>query len=175
VLESGGEIVIRGHVAKANPHWQFLEKQPECLTIFHGAHSYISPSLYATMETVPTWNYGAVHAHGNARLFSTPEALQEMLDELIAMFEPAYGQQWAGLKESYRQRMLGHIVGFEITATRVEAKFKLSQNRTPQEQDNIISALSNADDSAVSGVAQLMREQRLGSSKLEASTKKDGK
>jgi transcriptional regulator len=60
--------------------------------------------------------------------------------------------------------MLSHIVGFEITATKIESKFKLSQNRTRDEQENVISSLAKAEDTAVSGVARLMREQGLGSS-----------
>jgi transcriptional regulator len=87
-----------------------------------------------------------------------------VLDELIAMFEPGYAKQWTGLSDPYRQRMLSHIVGFEITATGIEAKFKLSQNRTRGEQENVISSLAKAEDTAVSGVARLMREQGLGSS-----------
>ena len=159
-----GQLILRGHVAKANSHWRSLEQQPQCLTIFHGPHSYVSPTLYAASENVPTWNYGAVHVYGTVRVFSAPDALQGVLDELIAMFEPAYAKQWANLSDSYRQRMLGHIVGFEITATKIEAKFKLSQNRTRDEQENVISSLSKAEDTAVSGVARLMREQELGSS-----------
>lgn len=156
------QLIIRGHFAKANPHWRHLEAQPECLTIFHGAHSYISPSLYTNRESVPTWNYGAVHVYGTARLYSSPESLQGMLHELMGTFEPAYADQWASLGETYRQRMLSHIVGFEITATQVEAKFKLSQNRTKEEQSNVMAALDKADDTAVSGVARMMREQGLG-------------
>jgi transcriptional regulator len=158
------QLVLRGHVAKANPHWRCLEQQPQCLTIFHGPHAYVSPTLYSTSENVPTWNYGAVHVYGTARVFAAPDALEVVLDELIAMFEPAYAKQWANLGDSYRQRMLGHIVGFEITATKIEAKFKLSQNRTRGEQENVISSLAKAEDTTVSGVARLMREQGLGSS-----------
>jgi transcriptional regulator len=156
------EIVLRGHVAKANPHWQYLERQPECLTIFHGSHAYISPSNYATAENVPTWNYGAVHAYGTAKVLASPQELLPILHQLIATFEASYRQQWAELSESYRQRMLSHIVGFEITVTRLEAKFKLSQNRTRQEQANVIQSLGASADTAISGVARLMRQQGLG-------------
>jgi len=159
---TGDQLTIRGHVAKANPHWRYLEQQPRCLTVFHGPHSYISPSLYATRESVPTWNYGAVHVYGNARVFSTPEALLEVLHELMGTFDPAYAAQWAGLSQPYRERMLNHIVGFEITATRIEAKFKLGQNRTREEQTNMIASLEKAEDTAVSGVARLMQAQGFG-------------
>jgi transcriptional regulator len=162
IREAGDQLVIRGHVAKANPHWRYLERQPQCLTIFHGPHSYVSASNYTTRENVPTWNYGAVHIYGNARVYSSPEALQGVLHELIATFEAAYAQQWDTLDEAYRERMLKHIVGFEITATRIEAKFKLSQNRTPEEQANVIASLRQAEATTVSDVAKMMQEQGLG-------------
>jgi transcriptional regulator len=162
IREDGEQLVLRGHVAKANPHWRYLEQQPLCLTIFHGPHSYISPSNYTTRENVPTWNYGAVHVYGTARVFATPEALPGVLHELIATFEAAYAQQWDSLDQSYRDRMLSHIVGFEIIATKLEAKFKLGQNRSKQEQANMLASLSKAEDTAVSGVARLMRQQGMG-------------
>jgi transcriptional regulator len=162
VREAGDQLIVRGHVAKANPHWRHLERQPHCLTIFHGPHAYVSPANYSTREVVPTWNYGAVHVYGNARVFSAPDELLTVLHELIPMFEPAYADQWASLSASYRHRMLSHIVGFEIAVTKIEAKFKLSQNRTETEQQNVITSLSEAADTTVSGVARLMREQGLG-------------
>jgi len=161
--EKGDEkVVLRGHVAKANPHWRYLEQQPQCLAIFHGPHSYISPTNYTVHESVPTWNYGAVHLYGTARVFSSPEALQGVLHELIGTFEPAYATQWASLDEPFRERMLQQIVGFEIEVTKIEAKFKLNQNRSREDQENVIASLENAEDTAVSGVARLMKEQRLG-------------
>jgi transcriptional regulator len=159
------KIILRGHVGKANPHWRYLEQQPECLTIFHGAHSYISPSNYTARESVPTWNYAAVHLYGNARVFSSSEDLLGMLHELMHTFEPAYAEQWATLDEAYRERMLSHIVGFEIEVTKIEGKFKLSQNRTREDQANVIASLGKAEDTVVSGVARLMREQGLGAKK----------
>jgi transcriptional regulator len=159
--QTGEQLVLRGHFAKANPHWRYLEQTPRCLTIFHGPHSYISPTLYTNRESVPTWNYGAVHVYGGVRIFSTPESLLGMLHELMGTFEPAYAEQWASLSDTYRERMLSHIVGFEITATKIEAKFKLSQNRTKEDQRNVIAALEKADDSTVSGVARMMQEWGL--------------
>ncbi len=156
------KVMLRGHVAKANPHWRYLEQQTQCLTIFHGPHSYISPSNYTARESVPTWNYAAVHLYGNARIFSLQQDLREMLHELMETFEPAYRLQWEGLSQTYRENMLRQIVGFEIIATKIEGKFKLSQNRTRQDQSNVIASLENAEDSVVSGVARMMKEQRLG-------------
>ena len=167
IRESGDHLTIRGHVAKANPHWRYLQNEPQCLMIFHGPHAYISPSNYDTRESVPTWNYGAVHIYGNARTFAEPGQLLEMFRDLIPSFEAAYEQQWASLSDAYRQRMLSHIVGFEISVTKIEATFKLSQNRTTKEQQHIIEALSSAPDTAVTGIARMMCDHRLGSRKKD--------
>jgi transcriptional regulator len=165
IREHEDRITLRGHVAKANPHWRYIEQQPLCLVIFHGPHAYISPSHYNTRESVPTWNYGAVHAYGKARVYSEHGELLNMLHDLIPTFEAAYQQQWESLSKEYQTRMLGHIVGFEIPVEKIEAKFKMSQNRAPDEQQNIIDALSPASDSTVSGTARLMRDQGLGRKK----------
>ena len=162
IRETSDQLRIRGHVAKANPHWKYLDEQPRCLMIFHGPHAYISPSNYAAIENVPTWNYTAVHACGSARTFSTHDELHVLLHDLVNTYEPAYAEQWAGIGDAYRDRMLAHIVGFEIAVSSVEAKFKLSQNRAKDEQQKIIDSLSAASDTAVSGVARLMGEAGLG-------------
>lgn len=162
IREDGEKIVLRGHVAKANPHWHYLEREPRCLTIFHGPHAYISPTNYVTHENVPTWNYGAVHVYGNARVFAGPDELLAVLHDLIPMFERAYAEQWASLSTAYRERMLSHIVGFEIAVTKIEAKLKLSQNRTKEEQSNVMATLGRSNDTVISGVAELMHEQKLG-------------
>ena len=162
IREAGEQILIRGHVAKANPHWRYLQEQSGVLIIFHGPHSYVSPSNYATRENVPTWNYAAVHAYGSARVYSETPDLVAMLHDLIVTFEAAYETQWESVSEAYRTRMLNHIVGFEIPVSKMEAKFKLSQNRTREEQQRVIDALERAQDSAISGTARLMCEYRLG-------------
>jgi transcriptional regulator len=167
IRESAEHLTIRGHVAKANPHWRYLQNDPTCLMIFHGPHAYISPSNYDTREVVPTWNYSAVHIYGKATTYAEPDQLLEMLHHLIPTFEAAYEQQWASLTEAFRQRMLSHIVGFEIAVTKLEAKFKLSQNRTRNEQQHIIDSVSGASDTAVSGTARLMCEHGLGLKKDE--------
>jgi transcriptional regulator len=165
------KVVLHGHVAKANPHWRYLEQRAECLTIFHGPHSYISPTNYTARESVPTWNYAAVHVYGNARIFSSEQDLQGMLHELMETFEPTYRSQWEGLSQKYRENMLRQIVGFEIVATKIEGKFKLSQNRTREDQANVIASLEKAEDSVISAVATMMKEQRLGNSSADKKSK----
>jgi len=162
IRQFGEHLLIRGHVSKANPHWRHLEQNPACMTIFHGPHAYVSASNYTARENVPTWNYGAVHAYGNARTFASPDELQGVLHDLIGTFEPAYAEQWSSLPHGYRERMLSHIVGFEISVTKLEPKFKLSQNRTREEQANVITSLAEAEDTAITGVSRLMWAQGLG-------------
>jgi len=162
VTESAGGILLRGHVARANPHWEMMEQEQETLVIFHGPHAYISPSLYGSRESVPTWNYAAVHAYGRARVFHEPGPLTEVLLETIGQFEQAYLEQWRGLNENYRAKMLSNIVGFEIAVERLEAKFKLSQNRPKADQARVIESLESSADTAVSGVAKLMKDHGLG-------------
>lgn len=162
VTEAAGGILLRGHVAWANPHWKMLEQERETLAIFHGPHAYTSPSLYASRESVPTWNYAAVHAYGHAHVFRDAEPLTDVLVETIGQLEQGYLDQWRGLNEKYRAKMLRKIVGFEFAVERVEAKFKLSQNRPRPDQRRTIQSLESSADSAISGVAKLMKDHGLG-------------
>jgi transcriptional regulator len=160
--EAGDQIILHGHMAKANPHWELLQSGEESLTIFHGPHAYISPRLYESRDSVPTWNYAAIHMYGRARVFSEPEQLLEEVREIINAFDPDYFAQWSSLSDKFRDGMLKHIVGFEIIATRIEAKFKISQNRSKGDQANVIAALGTSKDSAASEIAKLMQKQGLG-------------
>jgi transcriptional regulator len=158
----GGQLTLVGHVAKANPHWKVMQDSRETLAIFHGPHAYISPSLYEIRESVPTWNYTAVHIYGTPEIFMDAARLRDVLQQMIHTFEPAYLAQWDGLSETYKERTLQHIVGFQMLATRIETKFKLSQNRTKTEQANVIANLQASDDSIISGTGELMQQLGLG-------------
>jgi transcriptional regulator len=160
--EAGDEIVVQGHMAKANPHWKSMKDGEESLVIFHGPHAYISPGLYEIRESVPTWNYAAVHVYGEPRLFSDETGLLATLHRMINTFESSYMAQWSEMSEQYRSRMMKHIVGFEIKTKRLEAKFKLSQNRTKGERARVIQSLNQSKDSNISGVAALMEQEGLG-------------
>ena len=162
VDEAGDHLVVKGHMAKANAHWKSMKEGEESLVIFHGPHAYISPSLYEIRESVPTWNYAAVHVYGEPTLFSDEEGLKDTLHRMIDTFESSYMAQWSELSDEYRSRMMKHIVGFEIKAKRVEAKFKFSQNRTKGEQTRVIQSLSESKDSNISGTAELMQQAGLG-------------
>jgi|SRR5580704_15031743 transcriptional regulator len=161
------QMVLHGHIAKSNPHGALLQGNQESLAIFHGPHAYISPKLYESRESVPTWNYAAVHVYGNVRPVTDPELLMEEVREIINAFDPAYFEQWSGLNDKFRYGMLKQIIGFEMVAARIEAKFKISQNRTKTDQANVIASLEQADDTAITGTARLMRDQGLGANTIK--------
>jgi transcriptional regulator len=139
VKDEGEHGVIEGHFAKANPHWQALAGR-ETLVVFSGPHGYVSPALYTNPLSVPTWNYIAVHAYGSFEVIDDPEQKDLLLKGLIAVHEPAYAEQWRGLPEGYRKTLLGGIVGFRIPIARIEGKFKLSQNRSEADRNNVRAA-----------------------------------
>ena len=157
IAVSGETVTITGHVAKANTQWQAFA-HGESLAIFSGPHAYVSPSFYEKHESVPTWNYIAVHAYGTPKPMKygeTPEAMAEMLRVMIATYEAAYQMQWDSLSTKYRDGMMNGIVGFEMVVTRLEGKYKLSQNRSATEQHTVAHGLSHSDDPAavVTGAA----------------------
>ena len=128
VKDEGPHGVLEGHFAKANPHWQSLANR-ETLVVFPGPHSYVSPSLYAEELSVPTWNYVAIHAYGTLSLIEDDAGKDALLTSLIQANDPAYLEQWRSLPDGFRRTMLAGIVGFRIPITRIEGKFKISQNR----------------------------------------------
>ncbi len=155
-----GVVHLLGHVAKANPHWKAFGSS-ESLAIFTGPHAYISPSLYERRESVPTWNYIAVHAYGIPRILTLPdsrEAVNEMLHAMIDTYDPFYKNQWNGQSERFREGMMNGIVGFQMTVKRLEGKYKLSQNRSVTDQSNVAHSLIQSTDPAILGVGEAMKE-----------------
>ena len=124
-----GMLHIEGHVARANHHWKALEDDPRVLVIFHGPHTYFSPSLYDGKNFVPTWNYVAVHASGRAMVDHSDDVKLTMLKALVAAHEPGYQTQFDQLDTAYRRGNLNAIVAFDIEVTKLEGKFKLGQHR----------------------------------------------
>lgn len=155
--EIGSHGALFGHMARANPQWQDLAAGAEALVIFQGAHAYVSPAWYEPHAmSVPTWNFTAVHAYGTARILSESE-LENALQQLTDEHEKSLSQPWKlELTQMMRERLLGAIVGFEITLNRVEGKFKLSQNRSEQDQRNVMEKLAQSEHGK--DVAQAMRK-----------------
>jgi transcriptional regulator len=149
---------LRGHVARANPHWRYLAAGRPTLVVFAGAHAYVSPAWYATHPSVPTWNYVAVHATGTGALIEDPAQVKTLLADLVRAYEGSGAAAWSfeGLPEDYLAGMQRGIVAFEIPIGRLEGKAKLSQNRDAADQARTREALAAADDPLARAVAALM-------------------
>ena len=131
----------------------------EVLAIFHGPHGYVSPSWYQPDPVVPTWNYAVVHLHGTARLVHEPAELKALVARLVQRHEAGRTPAWnMALPADDEAKMLAAIVGFEITITRIEAKFKLSQNRSAADREGVVKALEAGGGEAERQLAQLMRD-----------------
>src|SRR5216684_9204032 len=151
--ERGPNGILLAHMARANPQWHDFASAQEVLVIFQGPHTYISPSWYEVELSVPTWNYAAVHAYGLPRLVEEQAALYDLLKTLIQTHEAQFARPWLfQLPGEYLQKMMQGIVGFEIHITRLEGKFKLSQNRTASEREKVIAALQDCPDTLSAGV-----------------------
>ena len=129
LTEEGDKVVLHFHMAKANPHCATLREKRVSMVAFLGPHAYMSPSVYADLRRVPTWNYIAVHAYGEPVELETNDAKDALLKSLIAIHEPAYADQWRALDEKYQTMMMGAICAFRMTVTKLEGKFKLNQHR----------------------------------------------
>lgn len=138
-LFSEDGTTIFGHVAKQNPQHSQLEGQ-EVLITLEGPHDYVSPSWYSSAG-VPTWNYQAVHIYGEAKTFGGADRLKNLVDSLTEKYESIYEEPWQG---EYKASMLGAIVGLEISINEVQCKYKLSQNRSAQDQTSVAEHLKKA-------------------------------
>jgi transcriptional regulator len=143
---------LLGHVARANPLWKAGNVTGEVLVVFQGTDSYISPSGYATKaehgKVVPTWNYIAVHAYGELKVIDDPDWLLKQVTALTANHEERLPQPWAvtDAPADYIEKMLGAIVGIEITITRLLGKWKVSQNQPAENRASLIATLEKTGD-----------------------------
>ena len=136
VKDQGEHGLIEGHFAIANRHWQSLAGR-ETMVVFPGPHSYVSPTNYIDPLSVPTWNYIAVHAYGILELVEDDPGKDTLLAGLIQANEPAFAEKWRAMPDNFRRSMLAGIVGFRMPVARIEGKFKISQNRAPEERRNV--------------------------------------
>jgi len=155
------ELHLLGHLARPNPQVEDLSVSREVLAIFSGPHAYISPSWYADGPSVPTWNYVDVHAYGRLQLVEADDWLGRLLRRLSDRHEAGNPAPWRmqDLPEAYLAGTLKGIIGLDITVTRLEGKFKLSQNRPAVDRPRVIAALERCSDDDALGVAALMRER----------------
>jgi transcriptional regulator len=157
--DSDGVRRLRGHVSKANPQWRQLEESKEAMVVFLGPHTYVSPTWY-DHPNVPTWNYQAVHFYGTVRTVSSPDELSPPLRALSEHYEPPTLPDprfdFDAMPPDLRAAELKGIVGFEMRVTRVDASFKLSQNRHEVDHARIIAELQARGDDASRGIAEAM-------------------
>src|SRR5688572_2506059 len=165
VLEEGDTLYVNGHMSRANPHWKTFEKNPEVLIIFHGAHTYISPTWYNHVN-VPTWNYQSVHVYGKPRLITNYDEAYSILKRLIDRYETKSHYKMETLPQDFVEKEIRGIMAFQIEVTRVEANYKLSQNRKDEDHANIITRLEERTDDLSHAVAEAMRQQRPSSNKI---------
>ncbi|MDU9408821.1 FMN-binding negative transcriptional regulator [Pseudomonas sp. zfem001] len=148
--EEGELGTLYGHFARANPHWRDLAGGTEALVLFSGADAYVHPGWYPAKaehgKVVPTWNYIAVHAWGQAEVFDDPGRLLQLVSRLSDRHEQGRAQPWAveDAPRDYIDAMLRAIVGFALPIRRLEGKWKLSQNRSEADQAGVRAGLATS-------------------------------
>ena len=156
IHEQGEAIVVDMHMAKNNPQWkEFFDD--EVMVVFTGPHAYVSPRWYEEKERVPTWNYTAVHAYGTVAVIGDPKEKYDSQRRLIAAMDPQWLPKFDALRPEYVEGMLSGIVNFQITVTRLETRWKLSQNRSRREMELIAAELEKSADSGERALAAIMR------------------
>jgi transcriptional regulator len=159
---AGGYGRLLGHLAAANPQWQTVQPGALALAIVHGPQAYISPSWYESKarhgRVVPTWNYQAVHLTGRLTIHRDPEWLRSLVSRLTRRHEEPNPRPWAvtDAPPDYVNGQLRAIVGVELTITAVEAKDKLSQNRSALDQAGVVAGLRGQPGPGPAAIAERM-------------------
>ncbi|MEM0159124.1 MAG: FMN-binding negative transcriptional regulator [Thermoplasmataceae archaeon] len=154
---SGESLIIRGHMAKENPHWAHATGKTASV-IIQGPHHYISPRWYVEEKSVPTWNYVMVKISGTFEILSLDET-KKVLTDLSEKFDPEWRSKRMEEKRYY-QTMLNQVVGFMVKSNKVMAKFKLAQNHPKGDLVGIYNNLQNSDENGVE-MANLMKQMGL--------------
>jgi transcriptional regulator len=157
---------LRGHVARANPLWHEHRADVEALVVFQGPDAYVSPSWYVTRQetgkVVPTWNYAVVHAFGPLRVIEERDWLRGLVERLTNRHESSQREPWkvSDAPVDYIDKQLAAIVGLEIPITRLIGKWKVSQNRPPQDEAAVAAALEQQGGESAVAMARLVRQSR---------------
>ena len=153
---------LLGHLARANPQWQRVKPGSQALAIFLGPNTYITPSWYPTKrqtgKVVPTWNYLAIHAYGTLSIFDDADALRAHVSKMTDTHEAPRAAPWAvsDAPEKFVDQMLKAIVGFKLHITRLEGKWKMSQNRPAQDVVGVLDGLAREDGEGHQSVAEIV-------------------
>ena len=148
---------LRGHIARANPQWKSWAADPRVKVIFHGPQAYISPRYYKSEFNVPTWNYTAISIDGRIRIIDDNTATLELIQSLVSQYEGKDGWQLDPGDER-NLKLLHAVVSFEIEVDHIETKFKLNQNKSPEDREGVIASLRASEDPADRATAEMMRK-----------------
>jgi transcriptional regulator len=162
----GEHGVLEGHVARANAHHRHTQATDEALVIFQGPDAYVTPAWYAAKaehgRVVPTWNYVAVHAYGTLRFVDDDAFLERHLEALTKRHEDGRENPWspADAPADYIAHLRRGIVGLELTITRLEGKWKMSQNRSDADIDGVVRGLASSSRDGDREVSAIVEERR---------------
>lgn len=157
--DTGPHGALVGHVARANPHWNGLDGQT-VLAVFSGPHAYVSPTWYEAPNTVPTWNYTAVHVYGTVTLLDDKDAVREVVRRTVAHYEANMPRPWVFDADGvFADRLLDQIVAFRVAVERIEGKMKLNQNHPAERREKVIRALRARGGADELAVAELMERR----------------
>jgi len=146
-----------GHMARLNPQWEQVSGQ-KVLAIFSGPHTYISPTWYDAEQVVPTWNYTAVHVYGRVQIIEDQDALLEIVQESVRVYEQGMRQPWTfDASGIFVKRLLTQIVGFRIEIDEIEGKWKLNQNQPVERRKKVIRALREQGGENAEAIAAVMQ------------------
>lgn len=150
IEEKENSLYLSGHFAKANKQWQTIDGNDKILIIFSGAHGYISS----------TWDYQSVHAYGTGELLNEAQ-LKKELSMLLNRYESNHinGATWENLSEKTKQQING-IIGFKVKVDKLETSYKLSQNRSQKEKENIMKHLKQTGAPLNSQLADAIKDQQ---------------
>ncbi|GGJ71457.1 transcriptional regulator [Anoxybacillus voinovskiensis] len=148
------------HMAKQNPQWEDLHNK-EVLVVFQGPHAYISPTWYHEPNTVPTWNYVAVHVYGTFQLIDDKEMMKHLLEKTVDFYESSMPTPWKVEFDDFTEHLMEGTVCFKINIQKIEGKWKLSQNHSIQRQKNLIKGLKTVDHYHSKEIAALMEQNIL--------------
>jgi transcriptional regulator len=158
----GQHGTLRGHVARANPVWRDAAGAA-VMVMFQGPQAYVTPSWYpskaATAKVVPTWNYAVVHAHGPLRAIEDAPWLRTLVGRLTDTHEATRAHRWQvdDAPADYIAQMLRAIVGIEVEVQGVQAKWKVSQNRSASDRAGVAAGLDSLDGEDATAMAALVR------------------
>jgi transcriptional regulator len=156
-----GSLVM--HMARANQHWKAIEAGTSGLAIVHGSQAYISPANYEGKTTdhkvVPTWNYQSVHMSGIVEVSEDVELLRQIVSNLTDFHEAERSNPWSMSEANpkYIEAQLRGIVAVTLRVTKVEAKYKLSQNRSAADRARVVADLAASNRSSDHEIAAEMK------------------